>query len=400
MPALASELRTRLERTIIQARAAAESGARAALDALAVKRNEPFPTMTPEARRLRNALRARARQLGNGVQADGFEPLVEEVAYEQWHRMLFARFLAENGLLMHPVRHRASRWPNAPSWPPKKASRMPGSLAARYAGPMLPGIFRADDPSAQVRFTPEGRQSLEAILAGLPAAVFTADDALGWVYQFWQAKRRMRSTPASARSAAPTCPPVTQLFTEDYMVRFLLENSLGAWWAARHPDSPLVKTFEYLRYRDDGTPAAGTFPGWPDRAAKVTCMDPCGGSGHFVVAEFDMLRRMRMEEEGLIAGRGRRRGDPRQPLHAGDRPALHADRRVCAGVGCLEDRRLPAACRCPTSPAPASRSTGQLDDWLRLAGGDERLRTALERLYKLFRDAPTLGSLINPADVP
>ncbi len=44
--------------------------------------------------------------------------------------------------------------------------------------------------------------------------------------------------------------------------------------------------------------------------------------------------------------------------------------------------------------------TGQLEDWLRLAGGDERLSTALERLYKLFRDAPTLGSLINPADVP
>ena len=44
--------------------------------------------------------------------------------------------------------------------------------------------------------------------------------------------------------------------------------------------------------------------------------------------------------------------------------------------------------------------TGQFEDWLRLAGGDERMRTALERLYRLFRDAPTLGSLINPADVP
>ena len=41
-----------------------------------------------------------------------------------------------------------------------------------------------------------------------------------------------------------------------------------------------------------------------------------------------------------------------------------------------------------------------MEDWLRLAGGDERLRTALERLHKLFTDAPTLGSLINPADVP
>ena len=50
---------------------------------------------------MRNTLRAKARQLGNGVQSDGFQPLVEEIAYVQWHRMLFARFLAENNLLIH-----------------------------------------------------------------------------------------------------------------------------------------------------------------------------------------------------------------------------------------------------------------------------------------------------------
>jgi len=47
------------------------------------------------------------------------------------------------------------------------------------------------------------------------------------------------------------------------MVRFLLENSLGAWWAARHPDSPLVKGFEYLRFDDAGKPAgADDALGW------------------------------------------------------------------------------------------------------------------------------------------
>ena len=156
MPALASELRTRLERTIIQARAAAESGARAALDTLAVKRNEPFPTMTPETRRLRNALRARARQLGNGVQADGFEPLVEEVAYEQWHRMLFARFLAENGLLMHPSGIGVSLAECA-ELAPEEGEPDAWSLAARYAGrdaarhlprrrPIGPGALRPGGP--------------------------------------------------------------------------------------------------------------------------------------------------------------------------------------------------------------------------------------------------------------
>ena len=48
-------------------------------------------------------------------------------------------------------------------------------------------------------------------------------------------------------------------------------------------------------------PAAGAFLGWPARVAEVTVMDPCCGSGHFLVAAHEMLRRMRMEEEGLDA---------------------------------------------------------------------------------------------------
>src|SRR5205085_7595024 len=86
-----------------------------------------------------------------------------------------------------------------------------------------------------------------------------------------------------------------------YMVLFLLENSLGAWWAARHPESPLVSSFEYLRRLEDGSPAAGTFEAWPEQVAEVTVMDPCCGSGHFLVAAFEILRQMRMEEEGLDA---------------------------------------------------------------------------------------------------
>jgi hypothetical protein len=58
------------------------------------------------------------------------------------------------------------------------------------------------------------------------------------------------------------------LFTENYMVRFLLENSLGAWWAARHPESALVAEFEYLRFGEGG----GAFPFSlsPDYAARCS----------------------------------------------------------------------------------------------------------------------------------
>ena len=47
----------------------------------------------------------------------------------------------------------------------------------------------------------------------------------------------MRSTPPQRKIGGSDIAPVTQLFTEHYIVRFLLENTLGAWWAARHPDS-------------------------------------------------------------------------------------------------------------------------------------------------------------------
>jgi hypothetical protein len=183
------------------------------------------------------------------------------------------------------------------------------------------------------------------------------------------------------------------------MVQFLLENSLGAWWAARHPTSPLLKQFTYLRLKDDGTPAAGTFPGWPERAAKVTVMDPCCGSGHFLVAAFEMLKQMRMEEESL---------SERQAADAVLRDnlfGLEIDPR-CTQIAAFAlalvawksggYRQLPV----PNIACSGIAVTGQLETWTRLAGDDVNLRQTLERHYHLFRNAPELGSLINPNDVP
>src|SRR5262245_30354092 len=106
MPPLHPDLRAKLEKTCIDARELAELAAREALSRVAVVEREPFDHLTSEDRELRVRLRARGRQLGdvldatNGQQA--IDRLVHEVAYEHWHRMLFARFLAENNLLIHP----------------------------------------------------------------------------------------------------------------------------------------------------------------------------------------------------------------------------------------------------------------------------------------------------------
>ena len=398
MTPLLPELRKLLENAIPNVRERAERAAQALLNTYAVNRADPYPAMTEAQRRMRNGLRARARQLGNGVMNDGLGLLTSEIAYEQWHRMVFARFLAENRLLRHPTgvsvtlqdcAELAAEEGEADVW----------DVAAKYASLMLPGIFRPEDPTAQLRLAPEGHNALEGILNSFPEAVFTADDALGWMYQFWQSKKKAEVNASERKIGGVDIAPVTQLFTEDYMVRFLLENSLGAWWAGKHPDSPLLKKWNYLRFKEDGTPAAGIFPGWPETAREVTLMDPCCGSGHFLVAGFDVLVEMRMEEEGLGEAEAAEAVlrdnifglelDPRCTQIAAFALALAAWKR--GGY-----RPLPV----PNVACSGIPVQGQLETWLKLAGKDARLRAALERLYQLFSDAPDLGSLINPANLP
>jgi hypothetical protein len=103
--ALPREHRRILESTVAQARTQAEDGASKALKALAVGAPAPQTHATAEQKKLRVQLRAHGRALGDAAAADGTQAtahLVTEIAYEHWHRMLFARFLAESNLLMHP----------------------------------------------------------------------------------------------------------------------------------------------------------------------------------------------------------------------------------------------------------------------------------------------------------
>ncbi|MEO3810720.1 DNA methyltransferase [Sphaerisporangium sp. B11E5] len=248
----------------------------------------------------------------------------------------------------------------------------------------------------RLRLAPEGRHALEEVIDALPVETFIADDALGWVYQFWQKDKKEEINDLELKIEGSDLGPVTQLFTDTYMVRFLLENSLGAWWATRHPDSPLIRSFKFLRLREDGKPVAGAFDDWPSRVADVSVIDPCCGSGHFLVEAFSMLWTMRAEEEGLsaVAAQDAVLRDNLFGLELDARCVQIAMFAVAlrawkAGEGW---RQLPVpniAC----SGIPVKAPVGQ---WMSLAGGDERLENALARMHMLFRDADTLGSLIDP----
>ena len=429
MQPLDKTLRNRLEKTVREAREIAEDAARAALEQLGVCETAPFAHLSGEERDLRCSLRAHGRQLGdplNGGKIQTMDRLAEEVAYEHWHRMLFARYLAENGLLMY--------WPENDEDPIDidletcqglldDGEEQAGSvweLAARYAARMLPQIFRPDSPVFRLALPPEHQHKLERLLAGLPPEVFTASDSLGWVYQFWQAKKKDEVNTSEVKIGARELPAVTQLFTEPYMVSFLLDNSLGAWWAARRlseadlqnagseeelrrkaslPGMPL----EYLRFvrQEDGlwAPAAGTFGRWPEKIADLRILDPCCGSGHFLVAAFLMLVPLRMELEGLSA-KDAADAVLRQNIHG-----LDIDRRVteiAAFALALAAWKCPGAGGYRTLPELHLACSGlsvtvAREEWKQLGLGRKNLTLALGWIHDVFQNAPLLGSLLDPA---
>jgi hypothetical protein len=192
MASLPTELRSRTESAVKQARRTAEAAAMIALERLPFGSAEPGSHLTVGERQLRNRLRAHGRQLGDlrdpKTGAQSIIRLVHECAYEHWHRMLFARFLAENHLLMSTkLRGCRSRLAECEELAAAEGAADGWTLAARYAARMLPQIFRPDDPVLEVAFAPEHKRALERLVADLPVDVFTAEDSLGWVYQFWQA---------------------------------------------------------------------------------------------------------------------------------------------------------------------------------------------------------------------
>ena len=427
MPPLEKTLRNQLERTVKEARDIAETAALAALEQLGVGESAPFSHLSESERELRRKLRAHGRQLGdslNGGKIKSLDRLIEEVAYEHWHRMLFARFLAENNLLMYPDPDQpvAVSLEECDELAVDEGAANGWELAARFAARMLPQIFRPDSPVFSLTLPPEHQQKLERLVADLPFEVFTASDSLGWVYQFWQAKRKDEVNASEVKIGARELPAVTQLFTEPYMVSFLLDNSLGAWWAARRLTEDDLKCadseeelrrkasipgvpLEYLRFvqQEDGswTPAAGTFDGWPQHLGELKTLDPCCGSGHFLVAAFLMLVPMRMELEGLSAREAVDR------VLAENIHGLEIDKRcveLAAFALAITAWKYPNAGGHRPLPELNIACSGleisaKKEHWLTLAGDDTNLRLALEELYGQFKDADVLGSLINPGTI-
>ena len=410
---LDKRLRKQLENTIVNARSIAETAARSALERLSVGASKPGEHLTEAMRQQRNKLRAHGRQLGDIRQDNaeqGLEHLTQETAYEQWHQMLFARFLAENHLLIYEDGVTPLSIQDCFELAADEDGVNGWELAGRFASAMLPQIFKSENPALDIKFSPEHQRALEKLLEGLDAETFQASDSLGWVYQYWQTQRKEAVNKSGNKIGADELSAVTQLFTEPYMVSFLLDNSLGAWWVSHYPDHKDLLPFQYLRYapeqadqegaeyKETSIPAAGTFEQWPKNLSELKMLDPCCGSGHFLVATLLMLVPMRMKAEGLTAD------EAIAKVLAENIHGLELDQRcveIAAFAVALEAWRYPDSSGYRPLPSLSIAWVGQSikakkEDWLSLAGDDEHLYFEMEALYNTFKDAPLLGSLIDP----
>jgi len=123
----------------------------------------------------------------------------------------------------------------------------------------------------------------------------TEIEIIGWLYQFYISEKKDQVM--ARKSAVPTedIPAVTQLFTPHWIVRYLVENSLGRLWLDSRPGSRLREHMPYYVDDPQGQPLAESLT--VARPEDIRLLDPACGSGHMLTYTFDLLSRI-YEEEG------------------------------------------------------------------------------------------------------
>lgn len=163
---------------------------------------------------------------------------------------------------------------------------------------VMPGLFpEADDWTNLVPPT-DLLSAGESVRADIVAAIGPDEsgrmdvEVIGWLYQFYIAARRQEINESKVKIDKDTLAPVTQLFTPHWVVRYLVENTLGMQWLRAHPDSALREKFEYLVTPAEGQEDQGLAI---DNPEDFRVIDPACGSGHMLTYAFDVLWDMYVE---------------------------------------------------------------------------------------------------------
>ncbi len=145
---------------------------------------------------------------------------------------------------------------------------------------------------------PDDLLSEHSILAGINEQITDGDckdvEIIGWMYQFYVSEKKDEVIGAKRKIDPEDIPAATELFTPHWIVRYLVENSLGRLWMLNRPASRLKETMDYYIPRDGETEDDFLKVANPE---EITVCDPACGSGHMLTYAFDLLTKI-YEEEG------------------------------------------------------------------------------------------------------
>ena len=141
---------------------------------------------------------------------------------------------------------------------------------------------------------------VEQMVAGIPEESFDVNtedgqvEIIGWLYQYYISERHEEVVNISNKGAVKKddIPAATQLFTTDWVVRYIVDNSVGRYWIERTPNSTLADQLDfYVKPQSENKISVGS-----DFSPElITFFDPCVGSGHFAIYAFDVLMKIYTE---------------------------------------------------------------------------------------------------------
>ncbi len=240
----------------------------------------------------------RFSELVDDIEKKGFATVVEEVSYTWFIRIIGVRFMEVNGYLPGGVRILSSEIPGHTV--PDIAAAVPHSdqsddlftalfkKSCRSLAEILPDYFESEcsylEPLLQLSFHDEDG-IVRSLVDGISEDDFReAVEIIGWLYQYYNDARKNEVISLyGGRVKREDVPAATQFFTTDWVVRSMVDNSLGQYWLERNPHSALKKKLKYYL----GTESVHIDEKVSPQELKI--LDPCMGSGHILVYAFDVL---------------------------------------------------------------------------------------------------------------
>lgn len=342
-----------------------------------VVNGKPFPA----------SLAPRINKLGERVNSQGFAQTMEQIAYSWFNRLIAIRYMELNDYLGHG--RRVLSHPEHPTGfqileecteltygNSGEAGELPGLshekvvelkldgtkdeqlyrellLAQCHAlHQAMPFLFETIDDETEL-LLPENLTKTDSLIHDLITDLAESNwrdsetgkgniEVVGWLYQFYISEKKDQVIGKVVKSE--DIPAATQLFTPNWIVKYMVQNSLGAQWLATYPESPLKAEMEYYiepaEQTDEVNAQLKAITPESLNPEELTLIDPASGSGHILVEAYDLFKAIYLE-------RGYRQRDIAQLILEKNLFGLDIDQRAAQLTGFAlmmkgreDDRRL------------------------------------------------------------